>query len=106
VAKKDPAYDCPACPACGAACGSPIYDEHGNYNQDRWDGPDDATIHCPACGCGWVGTEAELAQARAAVAAWWASRQFTHVGEGVVLVTREPPPAVDPRQLPLFGDGR
>jgi hypothetical protein len=40
---------------------------------DRFDGPPDSTLFCPSCGVGWVGSEADLAQARASWAAYEAT---------------------------------
>jgi hypothetical protein len=56
----DPARDCPACPSCKLAVGTPVSAECG---VDRWDGPANATLFCPACGTGWVGGEEDVAQA-------------------------------------------
>lgn len=56
----DPARDCPACPACKMELGTPIATDTG---VTRWDGPPDATLWCPSCGTGWVGTEEEVARA-------------------------------------------
>lgn len=62
----DPARDCPPCPRCGMAVGTPIKESE----QDRWDGPPSATLFCPACGAGWVGSAAQLEQARKSWAAY------------------------------------
>lgn len=60
----DPARDCPPCPKCDGSFGTPISLETGkDPSERRWYGPDDATIWCPACGAGWVGNDADLAQA-------------------------------------------
>lgn len=56
----DPARDCPPCPACGLELAMPVAES----GQDRWDGPDDATLFCPSCGTGWIGTSADLERAR------------------------------------------
>lgn len=60
MADIDPARDCPPCPKCGCDLGTPIAEDTMVY---RWDGPADATLFCPACGTGWVGTAEHLAQA-------------------------------------------
>ena len=62
----DPARDCPVCPECYLALGTPIV----AAEVERWDGPDNATLYCPSCGEGWVGTEAEVQQAEKAWAAY------------------------------------
>jgi hypothetical protein len=64
----DPARDCPQCPSCKLALGTPIV----SAEIERWNGPSKATLFCPSCGEGWIGTTAELAQAEASWAAWTA----------------------------------
>lgn len=61
----DPARDCPPCPACKLEVGTPVHRDCG-VEHGRWHGPTNATLFCPACGTGWIGTEADLAQAWAA----------------------------------------
>lgn len=61
-----PWHDCPACPKCQSTVGTPARLEEPG----RWYGPADATLFCPACGAGWVGSAAELEQAERAQAAW------------------------------------
>lgn len=62
--------DCPVCPECGLDCAVPARTQEPG----RWHGPDDATLFCPACGTGWVGSAEDLAQAERAQAAWEAVR--------------------------------
>ena len=45
---------------------------------ERWDGPPDATLFCPACGHGWVGTPEDLARAWAS----WRAYEREVRGEG------------------------
>ena len=73
-----PWHDCPRCPdeRCGAPCGS-----LEPYNPDKWYGPRDATLFCPACGTGWHGTDAELEQALVAETAWNAYQNSTGMTE-------------------------
>lgn len=40
------------------------------FNPDRWYGPRDATLFCPACGTGWEGTDDEIETALIAQT-WW-----------------------------------
>ncbi len=56
----DPARNGPPCPECKTTLGTPISRVTG---VERWNGPDNATIWCPACGLGWVGTIDEVIQA-------------------------------------------
>lgn len=60
-ASVDPARDCPPCPKCDMAVGTPAT----ATEKGRWDGLDDANLWCPSCGAGWVGTVAKLTQATA-----------------------------------------
>lgn len=55
--------DCPPCASCGEKIGTPIRDSRGGMNADRWDGPPDATLFCPSCGAGWIGTPEHVAWA-------------------------------------------
>lgn len=57
-------HDCPPCPEekCQARMGTPAH----TTERGRWYGPADATLWCPACGSGWVGTPAEVAWAESA----------------------------------------
>ena len=55
----DPARDCPPCPECGLEVGTPIKDAE----VQRWDGDQRATLFCPACGHGWVGTPEDVERA-------------------------------------------
>ena len=64
MSKPQPHHDCPACPDCGSSLGTPTREV------ERWDGPRDATLFCPACGVGWVGTAVDVEQAERAWAAW------------------------------------
>ncbi len=57
------ATDGPDCPGCKAPLGTPI----AEAEVERWDGPGDANLFCPACGTGWVGSVADVTRA---VAAW------------------------------------
>jgi hypothetical protein len=67
-----PHVDAPDCPnKCGGGdqgLGTPIR----SASVTRWEGPDDATLHCPCCGIGWAGTPEDLARAEAGYAAWLA----------------------------------
>lgn len=59
-------HDCPTCPHCGTRCGFPISAADWNHRAN-------AALHrlaCPACGGGWRGTDAEVAQAQRAQTAW------------------------------------
>lgn len=58
------AVDCPACPSCKATCGVPI---RGN---ERFYGPAESRLLCPACGTGWYGADADVAKAEQAQHAW------------------------------------
>jgi hypothetical protein len=61
--------DCPPCPACAAPVATPIrWDTHATT--DRWHGPVDATLWCPACGAGWVADRADYARAVRAARAY------------------------------------
>lgn len=62
-----PWHDCPSCPKCGMNCSVPA-SQAGT--EGRWYGPPEATLFCPACGAGWVGDEADVAQAVRAQLAW------------------------------------
>lgn len=68
-----PEYDCPKCPGCGDALGTPLI----RNEVERWYGPLRANLFCPACGTGWVGTEAEMAPANRAQDAWEAIEKGT-----------------------------
>lgn len=68
---KKPWHDCPACPKCNSTVGTPARLEEPG----RWYGPDDATLFCPACGTGWVGSPEDVAQAEKAQAAWEACEE-------------------------------
>lgn len=65
-----PSTDCPTCPSCSVPCGVPIRESRGRFR-----GPEEATLFCPACGSGWVGSAADEAQAEAAQAAWDAEQE-------------------------------
>lgn len=52
----------PACPKCGAECGTPVNEECG-VERGRWDGPPNANLNCPACGAGWIGDDVAVADA-------------------------------------------
>ena len=65
--------DCPECPECKAKLGTPAHQDCG-VEKGRWNGPENATLWCPSCGCGWVGTYAEVEQAWAAWRAYEASQ--------------------------------
>lgn len=45
-----------------------------NRGDSRHWGPAGATLRCPACGCGWFGSEAEVEKALIAEV-WWDARQ-------------------------------
>lgn len=60
-----PEHDCPPCVDCGGRVGIPM-----ECHRDRHRGGRDARLFCPACGMGWVGTDAEVAQAWKVQAAW------------------------------------
>ena len=60
VSVFDAGRDGPPCPKCQTTLSTPISRVTG---VERWDGPADATIWCPACGNGWVGTVDEVMQA-------------------------------------------
>lgn len=64
MSELKPWHDCPVCPHCDCAVGTPC------RFADRWIGPDHATLFCPACGAGWVGTADDVAKAERAQAAW------------------------------------
>lgn len=98
-----PEHDCPACPACKSEVGTPIRDHAGDLTTDRWCGPGDATCWCPACGCGWVASPAELTQARRALAAYYRAEGYGPPEPPAEVRAPEP---VDPRQLSLFGGDR
>lgn len=66
--------DCPTCPGCGWAGGTPIQVSHRAYDYAM----DGHTLYCPACGHGWVGSLAEVVQAVRAYAAWWKHPQSGH----------------------------
>lgn len=59
-----PWHDCPACPGCSGRVGCPARFE------ERWDGPDNANLYCPACGIGWLGAPEDVAQAERSRRAW------------------------------------
>jgi hypothetical protein len=63
-----PWTDCPTCPACGGPVGIGIA-THGRGADLAWAYPE-ARLACPACGHAWVGSDADVAQAAAADAAW------------------------------------
>ena len=54
--------EAPKCPECGDPLGTPCNEECG-VERGRWHGPPNATLKCPACGTGWVGTDVEVADA-------------------------------------------
>lgn len=63
-----PHTDCPTCPHCGSPCGVPV----ASRLPDDW-APSDSgadNLACAACGRRWRGTDAEVAQAERAQAAW------------------------------------
>lgn len=60
-----PWHDCPKCPGCGSTVGVPRRAADWNHRAKEGD-----RIVCPACGTGWVGTDAEVAQAESAQQAW------------------------------------
>jgi hypothetical protein len=62
VVVRPAAIDCPPCPKCGGHTGTPASLECG-VEPGRWYGPDNATLFCPACGTGWVGTVDDSLQA-------------------------------------------
>lgn len=52
--KPKPWHDCPKCKYCGDPVVTPIRPTGQTVNTtDRWYGPRDATLWCPACGEGW-----------------------------------------------------
>jgi hypothetical protein len=54
--------DGPPCPKGCGSLGTPSHaTEHG-----RWYGPENATLWCPACGTGWVGSQADVSLAEVA----------------------------------------
>jgi hypothetical protein len=53
-------HDAPACPLCTLPMGTPIKEA----KVDRWSGDYDATLWCPACGHGWVGSAPDMERAR------------------------------------------
>lgn len=61
-----PEVDCPPCPRCSLLVGTPIKEAE----VERFEGPPSSTLYCPACGHAWVGSEADLAQARKSWAAY------------------------------------
>jgi hypothetical protein len=65
----DPERDCPPCPRCKLELGTPIKES----GVERFEGPPSSTLFCPSCGAGWVGSEADVARARAAWAAYEAT---------------------------------
>ena len=68
-------YNAPRCPdpKCNRPCGTPSQ----HTEQGRWYGPAASRIWCPACGTGWYGTDAELAQAESA---WQAYELLVEMG--------------------------
>lgn len=75
----DPARDYPPCPSCKMELGTPIAHE---TMIERWDGPANATLFCPACGTGWVGSPEHLAQAWASWRAYEAEMAAHGTQEG------------------------
>jgi hypothetical protein len=69
-----PEHDCPPCASCGEKLGTPIKEAQ----VERFAGPADSTLFCPMCGAGWVGSAEDLAQARAAWAAYEATLEPSH----------------------------
>lgn len=60
-----PWHDCPPCPrGCGHIG---VSGRAANWNHRA--NPGDRIV-CPSCGCGWVGTDEEAAQAERAQLAW------------------------------------
>jgi hypothetical protein len=55
-----PEHDAPDCPnRCGGGINglaTPI----AAAEVERWDGPEEATLFCPMCGAGWVGSAADV----------------------------------------------
>ena len=62
--------DAPACPRGCGPIGVPVRYPWGEVIEDRWDGPAHATVKCPCCGHGWVGTDAEVEQATLSLRAY------------------------------------
>lgn len=64
--QRAPEHDCPQCPRCKLPVGTPIKEAE----VERFEGPQFSTLYCPACGAAWVGSDADLAQARKSWAAY------------------------------------
>jgi hypothetical protein len=95
----DAALDCPNCPGCGLSLGTPIT----LAEVERWDGPPEATLWCPSCGAGWLGSPADLARAEAAWLAYERAHEAAATFEAATTDDEPDAPVVDPRQLPLIG---
>lgn len=83
--------DAPECPAGCGPCATPIADIGGGVTTERVDGPDDSTLWCPACGRGWCGTPEDVAQATAALAAYYRAERDPRAPSCAVT----PPPTLD-----------
>jgi hypothetical protein len=77
-----PHHDAPDCPNhCGdgtSGLATPIV----SAEIERWEGPGNATLFCPGCGAGWVGTAGDVARAEASWRAWAAELAARAVGDG------------------------
>ena len=94
-------YDCPTCPSCDCSNGVPLRAAH-----DRHRGKPGDRIICPACGTGWVGTDAELLQAERAQAAWDLECGADDPDGTLAALVASAPPKPDPRQGGLFPEAR